>query len=560
MTAQEHVSETLRRAVLTDRVGHAYLFCGPRGIGKTTLARVLAMSLNCVRREDDGEPCGECENCGRIWKGTTSLDVVEIDAASNRGVDDARELRERAMYAPSEEGRSKVYIVDEAHMLTREAWNALLKIIEEPPPGVIFIFATTEPQKIEQSASPILSRCQRFDFRRLGVAEIVGRLRVVLDLEGGEASEEALRLIARRADGGMRDALSLLDQILSLSEGEVTAESTRRVLGLVAEEKYLELFDLLASRDRGGLLRLIEEVIDEGHDLYEFYRGMVEGFRTLLRLRVGGDRAELPEEREEQWRERADRFGAADLVRMLKLAVEAEVQGGLRRSGQPRVLLELLLLRYSYLDRTIELEGLLKALGGEPPPLPDPPDAAAPADAGLAGFPKPGLAGTDTQPVRAESGSSRSSGGNSGERSGRSSESGPEVVSDTEKTPKLESLLASWKRLLDEGEGIPRGLTPLLRGADARVEKPGVLSIRLPPGPGLERLSEPPVLRSLEAALAARTDGHPSIRVEGAPVAGTEGPGRISSDEAKSGRLRDLLEEEPGLQSAVETLDLELLD
>src|SRR6476620_9316819 len=179
VAVQSHVANALKGAIARDRVAHGYLLCGPRGVGKTTLARVLAMALNCERRGDaalGGEPCGECASCTRIWSGSSSLDVVEIDAASNRGVDDARELRERAMYAPSGETHYKVYIVDEAHMLTREAWNALLKILEEPPPRVVFVFATTEPQKIAQSAAPVLSRLQRFDFKRIGPAEIRLRL------------------------------------------------------------------------------------------------------------------------------------------------------------------------------------------------------------------------------------------------------------------------------------------------------------------------------------------------------------------------------------------------
>src|SRR5438552_10267699 len=260
LLVQDHVAAVLRGAVARGRVGHGYLLTGPRGVGKTTAARILAMALNCPNRLASGDPCGECENCLRVWNGSANLDVVEIDAASNRGVDDARDLRERAMYAASQEGRFKVYIVDEAHMLTREAWNALLKILEEPPPGVVFVFATTEPQKIASTAAPALSRLQRFAFRRIGPGAIRDRLRQVLAAERITADDDALTLIARHADGGMRDALSVLDQCLSFGEGAVTAERVREVLGVVGDEVYVEVLRLVAAREPAGVFPLVDRL------------------------------------------------------------------------------------------------------------------------------------------------------------------------------------------------------------------------------------------------------------------------------------------------------------
>ena len=363
VAVQTHVSNTLRGAIARGRVAHGYLLCGPRGTGKTTLARVLAMALNCEQRDSSGEPCGQCTSCVRIWSGSSSLDVVEIDAASNRGVDDARELRERAMYAPSGENRWKVYIIDEAHMLTREAWNALLKILEEPPPRVVFVFATTEPQKIAQTAAPVLSRVQRFDFKRVSSTEIRARLDKVLTSENVEADADALLMIGRAADGSMRDALSLTDQVLAFHDGRLTTTAVRDALGLVAEEEHVAMLDVVAERRAGDVFGAVARLVEEGIDLGLFLGGFGDMVRAQLAVELGGEPGDMSERTRAALAERRGRLSSGDLLRMLTALGALEPR--FRRSTQQPLLLETALVRGALLDRTVAIEDVIKSIGGE---------------------------------------------------------------------------------------------------------------------------------------------------------------------------------------------------
>jgi len=542
LLVQDHVAAVLRGAVARGRVGHGYLLTGPRGVGKTTAARILAMALNCPNRRASGDPCGECESCLRIWNGGASLDVVEIDAASNRGVDDARELRERAMYAASQAGHHKVYIVDEAHMLTREAWNALLKILEEPPPDVVFVFATTEPQKIAATAAPVLSRLQRFDFRRIGPAAIRARLRQVLDAEGIAADEDALTLIARHADGGMRDALSVLDQCLSFGEGAITAGRVREVLGLVQDELYAEALGLVADQRPEGVFPLVDRLVDAGADLTEFIGGAGELLRALLMLQLGSAPEGLTEAVRQGLERYRDRLEPGDVVRMLRLLTESEAQ--VRRSANPRLAVETLLLRWAMMDRTVDLRDVLQGWESPGRPAPGPEGAQAPPRTGPASG---GQTSPETRILRdaspARSISAAPAAPTSRQEPTGIAEAWPDIVADVRnRTRFLGEALAGTTPAPVEGSTLPLVLAesnPLfaerIQAEAAAVEEVvrrhtgQALRIRVTVGGGREGAAGPP----------PRTMTESSLRAD---------------------RLRSFRAKDPALDTAADALDLEIVD
>ena len=289
VVGQAHITRTLQNAITTNRLAHDFLFSGPRGVGKTTTARILAKALNCSEGPTP-TPCGKCDSCRETTAGT-SVDVIEIDGASNRGIEHIRELREAVKYAPAG-GKNKVYVIDEVHMLTNEAFNALLKTLEEPPPHVIFIFATTEPQKIPAT---ILSRCQRYGFKRVSLQEISGRLRAISDAEGITITEEGLAMIARAAEGSMRDSQSLLDQAVSYSGLTIKDDELQATLGSVAQQALRAFAAGLLARDAAGLLLQIDGLLEQGQDLRQFLAGVVEHLRNVLVVKISPDASGIVE-------------------------------------------------------------------------------------------------------------------------------------------------------------------------------------------------------------------------------------------------------------------------
>jgi DNA polymerase-3 subunit gamma/tau len=372
---QQHVTRTLKNAIRLDRVAHAYLFAGTRGVGKTTMARVLAKALNCEHGPTP-DPCGKCSTCLDITQGA-SLDIVEIDGASNRGIDEIRDLRETLRYLPSR-GRYNVYIIDEVHMLTKEAFNALLKTLEEPPPHVVFIFATTELDKIPHT---IISRCQRFEFKRVSLSGIVSQLEHIIDKEGISISSTSLLRIAKAAEGSMRDAQSLFDQVVAYTGTEVDDREVDHLLGSVGSETLAHCMGAIIRQDAEAALRTLDALQDEGHDAVAIIRALQEGFRHLIVLKTTEHPAELiplPEADLDLFRRVAESASVEDIYGLFQVLAAAEQS--LRGAGNPFLVLEMAVIRMARIGRVSSLDTILGALQNLEKGLPEPAAARRPME------------------------------------------------------------------------------------------------------------------------------------------------------------------------------------
>lgn len=357
VVGQEHITKTLRNQIENNNIGHAYLFSGTRGTGKTSTAKIFARAVNCLESIEQ-EPCNECEVCKDILHDNI-MDVVEIDAASNNSVDDIRELRENVKYSPTK-AKYKVYIIDEVHMLSQGAFNALLKTLEEPPSYVIFILATTEPHKIPAT---ILSRCQRFDFKRVTVKDITSRMKKICVEENIEVEEKALNLIARNSQGALRDALSILDQCISFGDNKIEYKDVVELLGTVNVEQLFDLAQYIINQDTKESLKILNEFIVWGKDIRNLINDLIDHFRNLMICKVSTDLDEiisLPEETIEQLKSQADTINNNDLIRILNIL--STTQDNIKTASNPRVVAEVTMMKIAQPMFDESKEALIKRI------------------------------------------------------------------------------------------------------------------------------------------------------------------------------------------------------
>ncbi len=359
VVGQQHITTTLKNAIKSGRIAHAYIFAGPRGVGKTTTARILAKRLNCLN-PDDGEPCNECEMCKTFASGQT-IDMIEIDGASNRRINEIRALRDSVKYAPTS-GKYKIYIIDEVHMLTNESFNALLKTLEEPPEHTIFIFATTDIHKVPLT---IISRCQRFDFHRISLTNIKKQLSKIARSESIEIDEEALTIIAKKADGALRDAQSLFDQVYSYSGGKITAEVVRNLLNIIDEDIFFKVSEAILQKDFKAAFLLTQTLYDNGWNFIDFIKGLIEHFRNILAFTVTGSVSliEASQVTKARYSSLKGKFAESDLLRILNFL--GNLLSEVKTVRDERLIVEIGLAKLIGMEGSATIKELIELLSGK---------------------------------------------------------------------------------------------------------------------------------------------------------------------------------------------------
>lgn len=370
--AQDHIVTILKNSIDRDRIAHAYLFTGPRGVGKTSLARIFSKSLNCLENGPSHTPCNQCRNCIEITQGT-SADVIEIDGASNTGVDDIRDLQRELMYSATN-SRYKIYIIDEVHMLSKNAFNALLKTLEEPPENVIFIFATTEPHKVLPT---IISRCQRHDFKRITIPAIIDRLEYICKQENIEIEEEALHVIAKKADGSMRDAQSLMDQIIAVGKEPIKTEDVLDLFGIVHTDRFACILTAVKEKNPASIVELLQDVFDKGNDIQEFLNGLMDYIRNLFLLKIGVKVSGIPKSELRDMEAMKDLFDENTLLYITSLLLKTKTD--IKTSNNPMLVAEMSFIKLAKLEEMHSLPDLISMIQSGKMVAEQPPKKPAPA-------------------------------------------------------------------------------------------------------------------------------------------------------------------------------------